>query len=111
MERMDTMIRVNIYKHAGSDCSNFGLSSACDEAMLLGADEPVPAGFPDTPLIRVVRRTIAGSNYVHAEPVHSPEPHAVHWMHGGCYVKTSDSRYEEHTGVPYPISLHDRYEA
>lgn len=103
------------------NCSNDGISAKHSQVMLIRGDawaamsaeeqsqlkeEMHGAGLP---LVKTVSRNIGGV-YVHAEPVVRPDPKHNGWMHGGAYLKTSDSRYEDVTGVRYPISLHDRQE-
>lgn len=46
-------------------------------------------------------------DYIHAEPVIA---RSKHYMVGGNYIYTSDSRFERLTGIRYPIPVHDRRE-
>jgi hypothetical protein len=89
------------------DCTNGGISSRCDRVTLVGLGpecEIFPA-TPERPAVRLVRRTIRGSVYLHAEPVDQPEG-LVGPMAGGNFIYSSDSRFPS----DYPISLHDRFE-
>lgn len=55
----------------------------------------------DKPAVKLVRRTIYGKPYIHAEPM---EP--GFYAFGGSFIYTSDSRLR---GISaYPIPLHDR---
>ena len=99
-------ITVEIYKRGSVSPLN-SLSSRFDRVALPCAtgplEEPEIAGIP---VIKLVRRQVAGREYVHAEP----EGDTRHSMYGGCILDASDSRFHEATGVMYPIKLHDRYE-
>lgn len=54
-----------------------------------------------SPAVRLVRRNIYGSDYIHAEPI---EP--GFYAFGGAFIYTSDARLR---GIcAYPIPLHDR---
>lgn len=55
------------------------------------------------PGVRIVRRTIFGRPYIHAEPLKPGQ-----YMFGGCFITSSDSRIKELN--QYPIPLHDRVE-
>ena len=46
-------------------------------------------------------------DYIHAEPV---VMRGKHYMAGGNFIYTSDSRFKELTGIRYPVSIHDRTE-
>lgn len=53
------------------------------------------------PAVKIVRRNIYGSEYVHAEPLEKG-----FYAFGGRYIASSDSRVRELN--KYPIPLHDR---
>jgi hypothetical protein len=53
------------------------------------------------PAVRIVRRNINGSEYIHAEPLR-----AGMYAFGGRYIHCSDSRVRSIN--KYPIPLHDR---
>lgn len=46
-------------------------------------------------------------DHIHAEPVIM---RGKHYMAGGNFIYTSDSRFKELTGIRYPVSIHDRTE-
>lgn len=46
-------------------------------------------------------------DYIHAEPVIM---RGKHYMSGGNFIYTTDSRFKELTGIRYPVSIHDRTE-
>ena len=98
---------VNIYKNPlFKSCSLGGVSDFHDEALLI-LDEPSAQVFEeseDMPTLKVVRRTVFGKEYVHAEPV---EPGRGSYAAGGSYIASGDSRFSRFVN-PYPISLHDR---
>lgn len=55
----------------------------------------------DCPPVRIVRRQLNGSEYIHAEPMEKG-----FYAFGGTYITCSDSRVKELN--KYPIPLHDR---
>lgn len=54
-----------------------------------------------SPAVKLVKRALFGSEYIHAEPV-KPGSYAF----GGSFIYSSDSRFSEVS--KYPIPLHDR---
>jgi hypothetical protein len=92
------------------DTTNGGATSRVDEVTLI--DDDLPELFwanDDRPAMKIVRRTIGGEEYVHAEPVEpSPEGH-TDWMFGGNYIASSDGRWRRALGSR-PIPVHDRCE-
>ena len=67
-------------------------------------DRALPEIFEATeesPAVRIVRRNICGSEYIHAEPIE-----AGSYAFGGSYIACSDSRVRDIN--KYPIPLHDR---
>lgn len=103
---------VNIYKHKGDDCSNGGISSRYNEILLLCDDGFINVDMDNPPenLCKVVKRNLWGRGYVHIEPIKEIGKDRTGYMHGGCVVSTSDSRFGRATGVDYPVNLHDRTE-
>ena len=102
-------LNVNIYKPHYGDSSNGGISSQFDQAVVI--DPSMPEIFEadkDSPALKLVRRNIGGSVYIHAEPVDPCPSNQVGYMFGGCFVYTSDSRFRN--VCQYPIPLHDRSE-
>lgn len=110
-------ITCDIYKN-GYDCSNGGVSATHGTVLLvngeawetMSADQRAFLTNGNVPVVRTVKRLLGQELYVHAEPVDRPEAGNRGWMAGGTFIKTSDSRYKEVTGVSYPVSLHDRQE-
>lgn len=87
---------------------NEGLSSKASEVTII--DDAVPAMYEPSekaPAVKLVRRTIGGRPYIHAEPIEEPGKGFNGWMDGGSYIDSSDSRFPN----DYPIPLHDRKEA
>jgi hypothetical protein len=95
-------------------CANGGLSddSRTTDVVLVTDLKEAQVFEPreGMPAVKIVRRIISGEEYIHAEPIDPPPKGMIGWMHGGCYIKTSDSRYSKITGIDYPIALHDRCE-
>lgn len=92
---------------APTDCTNNGVTSKATHAILLDGEDAL--GTPEgLPLLRVVRRTLRGALYVHAEPLSGPAG-SCGPMAGGNFVYSCDSRFRQHV-CAYPISVHDRFE-
>lgn len=116
---------VHIYKHAGGDSSNAGISSRCDDALAFGPNEPFDMAalsaerkFRYVEAIRICKGNIGGS--VVARPIDPATGGELRGMFGGCHVDSSDARFGtmidevigEH-GAQYrrgAIALHDRFE-
>lgn len=99
-------LRCNIYRD-DKNCSNGGISSRVHRVTLIG-DEIAKVFEPDesAPAVILVKREIAGSEYLHAEPLELAR--AKKWaMDGGTFIYTTDSRFPS----LYPIPLHDRTES
>lgn len=98
-------IPASVYRSAdGFDCSNHGLSSRVDRVLIVHSD--IPGVFdesPDCPAMVLVQDAI-GDGY-HLEPA-APRRH---FMFGGNFAFTSDSRVRHITGG-YAIRIHDRLE-
>jgi len=64
----------------------------------------------DVVCLKLVRRQLAGGEYIHAEPIFWSEPEVPHGrpMCGGNFIFTSDSRFRR--VCEYPIPVHDRFE-
>jgi len=106
-------IQAGIYGDVdGHDCSNGGISSRFDKVLI-----PCENGFIDVDtdnapdnLCRVVRRNIAGREYVHLEP-ENIDTNKVWVCFGGRFAYTCDSRFGEIiNNGGYPVSIHDRCE-
>jgi hypothetical protein len=89
------------------DCTNGGISSRCDVVTLIGLGKKAEifAATPERPAVRLVKRTIYGKEYLHAEVLDRPKG-MVGPMAGGNFIYCSDSRFSS----SYPLSLHDRFE-
>lgn len=92
------------------NCSNSGISTKRSEFII---ETPCGIEWEVEPegVLKVVRRTICGSKYVHAEPKFPTEQQKKQSgpMSGGTFVYTCDSRFREYINE-YPVSLHDRWE-
>lgn len=60
----------------------------------------------DAPGVKLVRRTISGSDYLHVEPISEPAESRVGYMASGTFIYTSDSRFPS----KQPLSVHDHTE-
>lgn len=101
---------IDIYESKSiGNCSNHGISERYNEILLLCEDGFVTVDLDDPPenLCKVVERFLFGETYKHVEPV--AKPSGAGWMAGGCYVGSSDSRFNRISR--YPLSLHDRCES
>lgn len=96
------MVRVLRSEH---DSTNNGATSRFNRFILV--DSEVAGVFePDKkmPALKLVRRTISGKPYLHAEPLDPVPAGHVGYMFGGNFIFTSDSRFPSR----YPIPVHDR---
>jgi hypothetical protein len=93
------------------DFTNGGVTGGnVSRALLVPIGAEVPNYQSSLPILKVVRRVIGGTAYLHAEPVVSvPKGHAGYMM-GGNFVHSSDSRYSTFV-CQYPIAVHDRTES
>lgn len=90
-------ISVSVYRRNDDPGTNRHFT-LIDESVQ-GPHEPVD-GYPE---INLVRRQIAGREYVHAVPAALADKQV---MFGGTFIYTSDSRFPS----SYPIPVHDRVE-
>ena len=97
-------IMVNVLR-SQHDSTNNGVTSRFNRFILVDGEVTGPFE-PDrkTPALKLVRRTIYGKPYVHAEPLDPVPAGHVGYMFGGNFIYTSDSRFPNR----YPIPVHDR---
>lgn len=103
-------IGVDIYKAGRGSCSNGGISTTNDQAVLLGIkDGYIDPAEESGPFVVVVRRGI-GDYAVPCDAEGRPlvKPGAIGPMFGGTFIYSSDGRFREHAGGP--LALHDRWE-
>ncbi len=96
---------VSIYKDAWiGNCSNGGVSTSYDKAVLTGPGIPeIFEPSDDAPEIQLYLANLGdGYKVVPAKHGNGCGP-----MFGGCFVYTSDSRFPSNQ----PIALHDRWES
>ena len=99
-------VLVNVYR-GGSDSTNRGISSKFGLFILVGEGVPkVHEVTKKTPALKLVRRMIAGEEYLHVEPIHPVPKGNVGYMMGGNFVYSPDSRFRDIND--YPIPVHDR---
>lgn len=110
---------IDIYTNpAYAGCANGGISERVNQLTVIEIDgRPIPKSCQifepseDRPAARLISRIIGRESYVHIEPMESvPGDDHTDYMAGGAIVYTSDSRWEDLTGIPYPLKLHDRTE-
>lgn len=101
-----TGIRANIYRCSHGSCAPTGISESHQRVTVIGDNIAGPfEPNADAPAVKLVVRNLYGKRVIHAEPV-APG----HYMFGGCYIATSDSRFSEATGFYGAVALHDRSE-
>jgi len=87
------------------DSTNNGISSKHNSFVII---DPSIDGYikPDstTPQLKLVRRNLAGGEYIHAEPIEPVKKGNVGYMFGGNFIHSSDGRFPNN----YPIPVHDR---
>ena len=90
------------------ESTNGGVSSKYDSFLII--DPSIEGGYLESnstiPELKLVRRNLAGREYVHAEPLEPVKKGNVGYMFGGNFIHTSDSRFPN----DYPIPIHDRQE-
>jgi len=94
---------VDILKHKDTDCTNNGLSSKHDEAILIWNenDDHIEKNMPYTPCIFVLKQGRGGRKYIAV-----PFKETGYPMFGGNFLYSSDSRFPSEQ----PIHIHDRIE-
>ena len=105
---------VYIYRSAGPDCSNNGVSSGVSQLTLTNVEGPFDAN-PDRPAALLVKGNVPGAVKIVPQ---GPEGEVIPgWlMFGGNYAGSSDSRFHEaveRLGGPRfggPVAVHDRIE-
>lgn len=100
---------VSVFRDAsGTDCTNGGPTSTRKEVFLVGVEDGLELrdDYDPRDVFRIVRRVIAGTPYLHAEPVVEKKGAR---MFGGNFLYTSDSRFRRSV-CDYPIPVHDREE-
>lgn len=102
-----------VLRDALGDCTNEGVSSRSETLELFAphlsfaqvANHCLENGIDVNKAVKLVYR--ANLDYVHAEPIVN---RGKCYMFGGNYLKTSDSRFKDLTGISYPVPIHDRTE-
>jgi hypothetical protein len=118
-------LRLTVYRAAGQrDCTLGGITSRAANVTVtmireIGAcrertEYPLPeesqvfAAAPDAPeVVLVVRHRPGGDRWVHLQPTENP---GWHYMHGGNYAGTTDSRWDKISGADL-VAVHDRHES
>lgn len=96
---------VTIYK-SSNDCTNGGVTAKANSIILTGEGVPEIFSISEGDIyLKLVKRNLGGSEYLHAEPVGQGSK-GVGFMFGGNFIHTSDSRFVS----KYPIPVHDRSE-
>lgn len=105
-------LTLHVYRWGLGDCSLDGISSRYNSLILIGDDieGPVSVDLDNPPenVVKIVRRTIRGQEYMHLEPLDGCGNGGSRWyMAGGNIANTSDSRFPSQ----YPLEIHDRHES
>lgn len=92
----------------GADCSNGGISSRAHQVIVTGPGIPeIFSETPECPAVVIDWITFDGETTYHLKPA---EPLGQHFMNGGTFIYSSDSRFRAlfpHNGA---IPFHDRIE-
>lgn len=104
-------LTLHVYRWGLGDCSLDGISSRYNTLILIGdeIEGPVSVDLDNPPenVVKIVRRTICGREYMHLEPLDGCGNGGSRWyMSGGNIADTSDSRFPSE----YPLKIHDRHE-
>lgn len=102
-----------VLRNTLGDCTNGGVSSCLDTLELFAphlsfaqvANHCLENGIDVNKAVKLVYRE--NLDYIHAEPIID---RGKWYMFGGNYLKTSDSRFKDLTGIRYPVPVHDRTE-
>ncbi len=102
-----------VLRDALGDCTNGGVSSRSNTLELFAphlsfaqvANYCLENGIDVNSVVKLVYRE--NFDYIHAEPI---VDRGRWYMFGGNYLKTSDSRFKDLTGIRYPVPVHDRTE-
>lgn len=102
-EHSNSGMMVSVYRDSSIDCTNGGISSKYDHFIVLGMEGPFTPN-EKTPALRLVKRYISGiGDYYHLAPLDCGGEH--HYMFGGNFAFTSDSRFGKISR--YPLPIHD----
>jgi len=116
-------ISCEVYKWSLGDCTNGGASSkwkslylckdyVTDEDVLEYCEEKNCLDEVER-FVKVETRFLLGKEYKNIKLVFEGRQkvrHMVGGMSGGNLLYSCDGRWEDFTGCPYPLSIHDRYE-
>lgn len=102
-----------VLRDALGDCTNGGVSSRSYTLELFVphlsfaqvADYCLENDIDVNKVVKLVYRE--NLDYIHAEPIVN---RGKWYMFGGNYLKSSDSRFKDLTGIRYPVPIHDRTE-
>ena len=113
-------LRVTVYRNPYGDCSNNGISNRFQELLVYCPNGPhhffseheLPLNFC---MVDSFRSGVDWPGYSYIIPAMVNESGQVvrrpgWFMAGGNIVDTSDRRWHELTGTPYPLKIHDRTE-
>lgn len=92
------------------DCTNGGISSRYKRLLLVCPDGNTDVDPEDPPenLVKMVSRTILGTDVFHIEPF--KEPQHIGWMAGGNFAYSCDARFNDMINFYGAVSIHDRQE-
>jgi hypothetical protein len=108
-------LAVSVYRHPLGDCTNNGISNRFRELLVYCPSGP-RSFFSEHELPLNFCAIVHGCNgYRYLVPAMVDEDGAIvprpgWFMYGGNIADTSDSRFNELTGVNYPLHIHDRKE-
>lgn len=97
---------VFVYRNSLGDCIANGISSNLIQLILVGEGIPEIFEGDETNTVKLVKRSLFGSEHLHVEPISEKPSNCIGPMAGGNFIYTSDSRFPS----KYPLSIHDRYE-
>ena len=103
-------LNVSVYRRAGTDCTNGGLSATVDQLCLVNVEGPF-SPTPDCPAAKLCKGPL---NSVNIKPIEFDAAESD-YMYGGNIASCSDSRFSEAVEAlcgysTRHISIHDRNE-
>lgn len=97
-----------VYKNGSVDFSNGGVSSRCHQVLVTGPNVPeIFVETPACPAVVIDTITFDGETTYHFKPA---EPVGRHYMDGGTFIYSSDSRFRELFPYYGAVPFHDRTE-
>jgi len=101
-------IDIEVYRNSrNKGCANGGISERFDELLIACEGGNLDIKGDEENLVHVVHRVIYGRDVWHLAPMDSDKKH---YMFGGNFGYSCDSRFNELHGICGALAIHDRRE-